>query len=416
MGAVQRLATVVVLGLVALASVLILYLADEPNRLESQAENQQHDAIERGQLTYLSLCIQCHGPGGEGRTAPGEEGTGRIGAPIGGDTPNRLLNQTGLNQTGDNAGKPWSDPNNPQYGSGLEGRGNFIRNRIHVGMKLPNGTVLMPAFGQNLNGSLNDSQIDELVVFIQHADWNEVYNAAIEQYGGYPTPVPSEAAATPVPAGGGEASPVAGGGGTSFDITLVDLAFEPNDLTIPSDTDVTINLHNTGSLPHNFSIPSQNISVDVGPGETQTAKLNLPAGKYDFDCDVPGHKDAGMVGTITAAPNAGAGGGGAATPTAAANGGQAAAPSGPIEVDMQDSLTFEPAEITIPANTDVVIHAVNSGALPHTLTIKDVADTGEVAGGSSADITVNLPPGEYPFQCDVPGHADAGMVGKIIVK
>ena len=88
----------------------------------------------------------------------------------------------------------------------------------------------------------------------------------------------------------------------------------------------------------------------------------------------------------------------------------------PIEVDMQDSLTYQPADITIPANTDVVIHAVNSGVLPHTFTIKDVADTGDVAGGSSADVTVNLPTGEYEYHCAVPGHADAGMVGKITVK
>jgi plastocyanin len=83
---------------------------------------------------------------------------------------------------------------------------------------------------------------------------------------------------------------------------------------------------------------------------------------------------------------------------------------------MQDALVFQPAEITIPANTDVTIHAVNSGVLPHTFTIKDVADTGELAGGGSADVKVNLPPGEYEYHCAIPGHAEAGMVGKLIVK
>ena len=55
----------------------------------------------------------------------------------------------------------------------------------------PNGTVLMPAFGQEYNGPLNDSQINELVIMIQHVDWNEVYNTAIQQNGGYPTPPPA---------------------------------------------------------------------------------------------------------------------------------------------------------------------------------------------------------------------------------
>jgi uncharacterized cupredoxin-like copper-binding protein len=79
-------------------------------------------------------------------------------------------------------------------------------------------------------------------------------------------------------------------------------------------------------------------------------------------------------------------------------------------------LAFQPTEITIAANTDVTIKAVNKGALPHTFTIPDVADTGEVAGGSSAEVQVNLPPGEYTFDCTVPGHKEAGMVGKLIVK
>ena len=73
-------------------------------------------------------------------------------------------------------------------------------------------------------------------------------------------------------------------------------------------------------------------------------------------------------------------------------------------------LAFQPTDLTIPANTDVTIKAVNKGALPHTFTIPDVADTGEVASGSSAEVKVNLPPGEYTFDCAVPGHKEAGMV------
>ena len=86
-----------------------------------------------------------------------------------------------------------------------------------------------------------------------------------------------------------------------------------------------------------------------------------------------------------------------------------------FEVNMVE-LAFEPSEFTIPANTDVTITAVNAGALPHTFTITDVADTGEVPAGDSASVTVNLPPGEYEFICTVPGHADGGMVGTLIVE
>jgi plastocyanin len=108
--------------------------------------------------------------------------------------------------------------------------------------------------------------------------------------------------------------------------------------------------------------------------------------------------------------------GGAASPAPSTGGGQAAGGQATtVEVDMVD-LAFKPTELTIPANTDVTIHAVNSGALPHTFTIPDVADTGELAAGETKDITVNLPPGTYDFHCAIPGHEAAGMVGKLIVK
>jgi len=80
---------------------------------------------------------------------------------------------------------------------------------------------------------------------------------------------------------------------------MVDIAFQPNALTIPANTDVTISLPNTGATAHNFSIDQLNISVDVQPGQTGSVTINAPAGSYQFYCNVPGHKEAGMVGTLT---------------------------------------------------------------------------------------------------------------------
>ena len=82
MGAVQKLATVVIVGLTALAVLLVLSLADEPNRRNAEAEEQEHVAIERGIDTYITYCLACHGPAGEGT----EGGEGWIGKPIGGNT------------------------------------------------------------------------------------------------------------------------------------------------------------------------------------------------------------------------------------------------------------------------------------------------------------------------------------------
>ena len=80
MGAVQKLATVVIIGLVALATVLVVYLADEPNRRGGETTEQEALALERGTALYITYCLQCHGPAGLGRD--GQEDPARIGAPL----------------------------------------------------------------------------------------------------------------------------------------------------------------------------------------------------------------------------------------------------------------------------------------------------------------------------------------------
>jgi plastocyanin len=122
-----------------------------------------------------------------------------------------------------------------------------------------------------------------------------------------PSPMTGSPVASPtmaMPMASPSASPTAcaspsSGGGSAQTITMVDIAFQPNTLTIPANTDVTISLPNTGVTLHNFSIDELNIDVDVQPGQTGSTTINAPAGTYQFYCDVPGHKEAGMVGTLT---------------------------------------------------------------------------------------------------------------------
>jgi plastocyanin len=83
-------------------------------------------------------------------------------------------------------------------------------------------------------------------------------------------------------------------------IEMVDIAYNPNQITIPANTDVTLTLKNSGQLPHTFDIDALNIHSDqVQPGQTATVKINAAAGSYQFYCREPGHKEAGMVGTLT---------------------------------------------------------------------------------------------------------------------
>ena len=112
-----------------------------------------------------------------------------------------------------------------------------------------------------------------------------------------------ESAATPESAAG-EATPApdAGGGdAVAADVTIVshDIYFEPNAVTIASGAPVTISLPNEGMAPHNFAIDALDISVDLAPGETKSVEINAEPGEYEFYCNVPGHREAGMVGVLT---------------------------------------------------------------------------------------------------------------------
>jgi len=108
---------------------------------------------------------------------------------------------------------------------------------------------------------------------------------------------PESAGATPA-AGGGEQAAAGEGASEAVVVESYDIYFEPDELTIPADTDVTVRLPNEGVTPHNFSIDELGIDVDIAPGATEETVINAPRGEYEFYCNVPGHKEAGMDGTL----------------------------------------------------------------------------------------------------------------------
>jgi uncharacterized cupredoxin-like copper-binding protein len=70
-------------------------------------------------------------------------------------------------------------------------------------------------------------------------------------------------------------------------------------MTIPANTDVTVTLPNHGVALHTFVIEALGIKAEMAPGKTKEVLINAPAGTYEYICDVPGHAEAGMVGTLT---------------------------------------------------------------------------------------------------------------------
>jgi plastocyanin len=98
----------------------------------------------------------------------------------------------------------------------------------------------------------------------------------------------------------------AGGGGapaaaaTTFDIQLQDIQFDTAEITVPANTDITVNLTNTGLGPHTFNIDALNVdSGEIPAGESKSITFNSgAAGTYEFYCAISGHREIGMAGKV----------------------------------------------------------------------------------------------------------------------
>lgn len=296
MGSVQKLATVVIIGLVGFGTLLIVYLADETFRQDSRAATQEELAIERGTELYITYCLQCHGPAGLGATA----NDGRIGAAL--NAERYLTDDPAIRQESEE----------------------WIRFRLANGApaERDDEDKIMPAFSDELNSE----QVDDLVTLILSGSWDYVYNQTVLTTGEtvaqetcaenpndpicenieeappvYPTAPPNEQQTEgqqqPQEASGGS-----GTGGQQIAATLEaqdPFAWSTNQLTVrPGDI---IQATNVGAAEHNFVVDELGIETDLPNGEP--VNITIPAdaqpGQYEFYCSVPGHRESGMVGTLT---------------------------------------------------------------------------------------------------------------------
>lgn len=75
--------------------------------------------------------------------------------------------------------------------------------------------------------------------------------------------------------------------------------FDPDTLTVSEGETITIVVSNDGVLTHNISVDEFNVSKDYRPGETVRVTFTPNrTGEFEFYCDEPGHREAGMYGTL----------------------------------------------------------------------------------------------------------------------
>ena len=126
-----------------------------------------------------------------------------------------------------------------------------------------------------------------------------------------PTATPAPAAAEPTattaaPAAGEPTATTAAGGsggtaaGSPIAVTLNEWSIEPKTIQAPAGHQ-TFKVTNAGKFKHNFSIivSGQEVKTpNIDAGQTATLEADIPAGTYDTLCDIPGHKQQGMAGTL----------------------------------------------------------------------------------------------------------------------
>jgi len=79
-----------------------------------------------------------------------------------------------------------------------------------------------------------------------------------------------------------------------------ELAFVPNKLSAPAGR-IMIRMTNPSQLQHSIALAVTGIPPGpvVGHGGVSEVVANLSPGTYTFYCTVPGHREAGMTGTLT---------------------------------------------------------------------------------------------------------------------
>jgi uncharacterized cupredoxin-like copper-binding protein len=99
--------------------------------------------------------------------------------------------------------------------------------------------------------------------------------------------------------------------------------------------------------------------------------------------------------------------------------GEASASAGKVTTQMQDSMKFAPNTIKAKAGQTVTVELKNGGTTIHNFVAPGlgVATAARATAGQTVTASFTAPAaGTYEFWCNEPGHAEAGMIGQVVVE
>lgn len=248
-------------------------------------------------------------------------------------------------------------------------------------------------------------------------------------------------------------------------IELAEMSFTPSDITLEAGKPYILTLVNIGVVKHEFTASEFFRTVATRKAQTAESEVKVPffteievfAGKsvdlyliplvpgtYDLKCEIEGHFEAGMFGTITVTGE---------TPTSPAVE-LADLTSGPwvqdgpalvsaADWDAAEKMTielsefaFSPKDFTLEAGKPYILTVVTVGDVKHeftaseffpTIAFRKAEDASgefksttpheiEVFPGKSIDIyLIPTEAGTFDLKCEIEGHLEAGMFGTITV-
>ncbi len=119
---------------------MIVYIVNDNSRASTTTSNVTQEEAQTGAELFGANCSQCHGPRGEGAIGPA------------------------VNRSEWHFGDPKYDENSVTA---------FIHNVLQRGQYSPQPGINMPAWSREYGGPFNDQQIEQLVAFLTHPNWDE---------------------------------------------------------------------------------------------------------------------------------------------------------------------------------------------------------------------------------------------------
>ena len=102
-----------------------------------------------------------------------------------------------------------------------------------------------------------------------------------------------DSAAPPAP-GSSNATPSA----ARIEVTADGFAFDPAEIGVPAGQEVEVVL-TSQDMAHNFILDELDVEIYAAAGESSTGRFTpTTPGTYEFYCSIPGHRGAGMEGTL----------------------------------------------------------------------------------------------------------------------